>query len=72
MILRCGSERIRTSDTLSGTTVFKTVAFNHSATLPVFELLKLCSPFRYNRFVELPSTLVRLRRDSVTIPSPAS
>lgn len=29
-----GSERIRTSGTISGTAVFKTAAFNHSATLP--------------------------------------
>jgi hypothetical protein len=35
----CGSERIRTSGTLSGTTVFKTVAFNHSATLPYFDFV---------------------------------
>ncbi len=32
----CGSGRIRTFDTVSGMTVFKTVAFNHSATLPFF------------------------------------
>ena len=31
-----GSGEIRTHDTLPGTTVFKTVAFNHSATLPPF------------------------------------
>lgn len=30
----CGSGGIRTPETLSGLTVFKTVAFNHSATLP--------------------------------------
>jgi hypothetical protein len=30
----CGSERIRTSGRCNPTTVFKTAAFNHSATLP--------------------------------------
>ena len=31
-----GSERIRTSDTLTGMLVFKTSPFNHSGTLPSF------------------------------------
>ena len=34
--MKSGSGEIRTHDTLPGTTVFKTVAFNHSATLPLF------------------------------------
>lgn len=32
--LKCGSERIRTSGRGKPTTVFKTAAFNRSATLP--------------------------------------
>lgn len=39
-----GSERIRTSGTVSGTAVFKTAAFNHSATLPDFEFSSVRSP----------------------------
>ena len=34
-----GSERIRTSDTLSGMPLFESGAFNHSATLPYFFLI---------------------------------
>ena len=33
-----GSGRIRTADTISRMPVFETGAFNHSATLPCFEL----------------------------------
>ncbi len=33
----CGGGEIRTHGTLAGTTVFKTAAFNHSATPPYFD-----------------------------------
>ena len=41
-----GSERIRTSEALSGLTVFKTVRFNHSRTLPFSKFFKSYSMFQ--------------------------
>ena len=37
----CGGGEIRTHDTVSHMTVFKTVAFNHSATPPFAPLFKI-------------------------------
>lgn len=45
VVFLCGRGEIRTHGTLSGSTVFKTVPFNHSGTLPYYLLRKLKNRF---------------------------
>ncbi len=57
MILRCGGGEIRTRDTLSDVSVFKTDALDHSATPPVQsmvpEIAHYANIFRFHVTIQL-------------------